>query len=477
MIYDVTIIGAGVTGALTARELSKYDVKVCLVERDTDAAAGTSKANSGIIHSGYDARPGSLKARLNVRGNEMMDRISRELDVPFKRIGSLVLAFHETDLPILSKLHQQGIQNHVKDLEVLDKERTRLMEPALPDTILGALFAPAAGIICPYGLTIGAVENAVRNGVALKLDSAVEGISKKERLFHIRTDRETILSRFVVNAAGVYADAISSMVGDDQYSITPRKGEYLLLDKNQGKLVSKVIFQPPGMKGKGILVTPTVDGNLLIGPNANEVWDREDTSTTSWGLHEIIQTAAKSVPGLNIRQGITSFAGLRATTSCHDFIIQESETVGGFIHAAGIESPGLTAAPAIAEYITKLLEKAGLPLSPKTRHDPYRKSIHPFRDMTDEEREAVIKQNKQYGKIVCRCEIVTEGEIVESINRPAGARTLDGVKRRTRAGMGRCQGGFCTPGVMKILSRELGIPLQNITKMGGGSEILTGKTK
>lgn len=477
MIYDVTIIGAGVTGALIARELSKYDLKVCLVEKETDVAIGTSKANSGIIHSGYDARPGSLKARLNVQGNEMMERISRELDVPFRRTGALVIAFHERDMSIVLQLHRQGIRNNVKDLKVLDKERVKQMEPNLTDNIMGALYAPTAGIICPYSLTIAAVENAVSNGVELKLESCVEGISKKERLFNIRTDKGTIISRFVVNAAGVYADAISSMVGDVQYSITPRKGEYLLLDKNQGNIVRKIIFQSPGIKGKGILVTPTVDGNLLVGPNANEVWDKEDTSTTSWGLKEIIQTAAKSVPGFNVRQVITSFAGLRATSSCGDFIIKESEAAEGFIHAAGIESPGLTSAPAIAEYVAKILEKAGLNMSPKTRHFPYRKSILKFRDMTDEEKEETIKKDKRYGKIVCRCEIVTEGEIVESINRPAGARTLDGVKRRTRAGMGRCQGGFCTPGVMEILSRELDIPMQKITKMGRGSEILVGKTK
>lgn len=477
MMYDVAIVGAGVVGALIARELSRYNVKVCLIDKEADVAMGTSKANSAIVHAGYDAKPGSLKARLNVRGNALMSQVAEELDVPFQRIGSLVLAFHEEDMTQLHKLYSRGIENQVPDLKILDKEQVRKMEPNLSEEVIAALYAPTAGIICPYELTVGAVENAVFNGVDLKLERTVINIIAEHRQFTLITEKEEIQCKYLINAAGVHADAIAAMVGKENFSITPRKGEYLLLDKSQGGVVNTVIFQPPSKMGKGILVTPTVDGNLLIGPNAHDIDNKEDISTTASGLEEVIHGAGKSVPTLDIRQVITSFAGLRATPSTGDFIIEEAADVKGFIQVAGIESPGLSASPAIAEYVVKVLNQAGLELEKREKFDPIRKPVVRFREMTDAERAKVIQQNSKYGKIICRCEKVTEGEIVDCIRRPAGARNIDAVKRRTRAGMGRCQGGFCAPRVAEILSRELDIPMEEVTKMGGQSKLLAGRTK
>lgn len=477
MICDVVIIGAGVIGSMTARELSKYKLKICILEKDSDAAMGASRANSGIVHAGYDARPGSLKARLNVLGNELMESAARELDVPFKRIGSLVVSFWGEDRRGLEALYERGIKNGVRGLRILDREEALMMEPNLPQEVEGALYAPTAGIICPYELTIGALENAITNGAELRLGSGVKRIERVDGLFRIQTDNGSIAARYVVNAAGVYADAISAMVGDDSFRIMPRKGEYLLFDKSQGGVVGKTIFQLPTDKGKGILVTPTVDGNLLIGPNANPADRRDDTATTAAGIEEIMLKALKSVPGIDMRQVITSFAGLRATSSTGDFVIGESPAVPRFVNVAGIESPGLAASPAIAQYVSGILADAGLDLIPKADYTPERRGIARFRDMSDEERKRLIKRNKAYGRIVCRCEKVTEGEVIDSIRRPAGARNLDAVKRRTRAGMGRCQGGFCSGRIMEILSKELGIPLDEVTKMGEGSNILAGRTK
>ncbi len=475
MIFDVAVIGAGVTGALTARELSRFDLKICLLEREADVAMGTTKANSAIVHAGYDAKYGTLKGKLNVRGNVLMDQVTRELGVPFKRIGSLVLAFSDQDLLTLRKLYENGVKNGVPGLKLLDRHQVMQMEPNVSKKVKGALHAPTAGIVCPYELAAGAVENAVENGTELKLECQVQDIKKIEGGFVLATSQGDIKARFVVNAAGLYADLLSAMVNGPEFQIRPRKGEYLLLDKSQGNVVNSVIFMPPTEKGKGILVTPTVDGNLLAGPTAVDVSDREDLSVTSSGMNQIIKRAKQMVPDIQFRDVITSFAGLRATPDTGDFVIEASRKAKGFINAAGIESPGLTAAPAIAEYVLDLLRQQGLELKPKTDFNPVRKPLLRFSEMSDKEREELIRSNPMYGNIVCRCETVTEGEIVESIRRPAGARNLDAVKRRTRAGMGRCQGGFCTPRLVAILARELGIPAEEVTKKGKGSKILMGE--
>lgn len=477
MIFDVAVIGAGVTGALTARELSRYDLNICLLEKEYDAAMGTSKANSAIVHAGYDAKTGSLKAILNVRGNELMSEVTDQLGVPFKRIGSLVIAFNDEEKTVLKELLHRGEQNGVKGISLVSSDELKTMEPNLSKNAVAGLLAETAGIICPYELTIGALENAVKNGVELKLGFEVKSIVKNNGLFSISNGEEEVICKYVVNAAGLYADKISSMAGAEEFHIIPRKGEYLLFDKKEGNKVSRVIFQVPSALGKGILVTPTVDGNLLIGPNAYDIDDKEDKSTTAEGLEEVINGARRSVENLNLRAVITSFAGLRARPSTDDFIIEASKKVNGFINAAGIESPGLTAAPAIAEYVVKLLQSQELKLVPKKDFDPVRKPLKKFVEMSEEEINSAIKENPMYGRIICRCEKVTEGEIVECIRRPAGARTLDGVKKRTRAGMGRCQGGFCTPRVVEILSRELGIPMDKVSKSGGKSYLLEGRTK
>jgi len=508
LVYDVAVIGAGVVGAFIARELSRYELKICLLEKEWDVGEGASSANSGIIHAGYDAVPGTFKAGLNVRGNKVMDKVARELDIPFKRTGSLVLAFDEWDMAKLGELYKRGAINGVPGIRILTGEQVRDMEPNVASNVTGGLYAPTAGVICPYELVLGAAENAVSNGVELKsgcevIGIGVESVRPKLRetghnIFTVETGGGEITARYVVNAAGVYADKISAMAGDESFTIIPRKGEYLLLDKDQGDVVGRVIFQTPSRMGKGILVVPTVDGNLLVGPNAQDIEDKEDRSTSIQGLEEVKTGALRSVPAIDMRKVVTSFAGLRAVPSTGDFFIGESGKVKGFINAAGIESPGLTSAPAIAEYVVEILRLGGLDMKDKTGFNPVRKPRVRFHlsslggkkgtnggrqiaqsscCMVEGQISEIIKGNPMYGRVVCRCEKVTEGEIVDSIKRPAGARTLDGVKRRTRAGMGRCQGGFCTPRVMEILSRELGIPMDRITKSGKGSELLKGKTK
>ena len=475
-MYDVTIIGAGVVGAFIARELSRYQIKVCLVEKEADVANGSTKANSAIIHAGYDARNGSLKGILNVRGNQIMGQVAEELGVPFKRIGSLVLAFNENDLASINNLFENGVKNKVPELQLLSAKEVSLLEPNLSKEVVGALLAPTAGIICPYELTIGAVENAVLNGVELKLETRVDDIKQGEESFTVITENGEINTRFIINASGINGDIISAMVGEKDFVINPRKGEYLLLDKSQGNLVSKVIFQTPSEMGKGILVTTTVDGNLLIGPTAINTQEREDHNTTDLGMKQVIDGAKKSVPLIQTKDVITSFAGLRATPSTGDFVIAASKRAKGFINAAGIESPGLSAAPAIAEYVIEITKKEGLILIPKESFNPIRKPIVRFKELSDGEKNQLIKENPMYGNVVCRCEMITEGEIVDCINRPAGAKNLDAVKRRTRSGMGRCQGGFCTPRIVFILSRELHIPVDEITKKGRNSRLLLGKT-
>lgn len=478
MVYDVLIIGAGVSGAFIARELSRYELEVCLVEKKSDVAMGTSKANSSIVHAGYDAKPGSLKAMLNVWGSRIMEKTARELDVPYKRIGSLVLAFREEDRKVLDDLMKRGIKNGVRDLAILSRQQVKQMEPAVSDDVAAALLASSAAIICPYELAAGAVENAAENGVELKLEHEVLGIHFENDRFYVATSSgDEIEARFVVNAAGIYADRISSMIGDNSFAIAPRKGEYLLLDKSQGKLINKIIFQLPTDKGKGVLVAPTVDGNLLLGPNAEDVDDREDVSTTCRGIEQVIESARKLVPGFNLREVITSFSGLRARPSVGDFVIGASSVNNKFINVAGIESPGLSCAPAVGMYVADILKAQGLRMIAKDDFNPCRRPVIRFRELSEHEMTEIIRKDPLYGRIICRCEKVTEGEIVDCIRRPAGARNLDAVKRRTRAGMGRCQGGFCSPRVVEILSRELGIPPEKVTKMGGKSNMLMGIVK
>lgn len=479
--YDVIIIGAGVSGCAVARELARKNRRIAVLERACDVCEGTSKANSGIVHAGHDALPGTLKAYLNVLGNEKMERLSKELDFPFRRNGSLVLCFEEDSMRGLEELKERGEKNGVKGLELLSPEQVWEKEPHISRDIVGALYAPTGGIVCPFGLNIALAENAARNGADFYFSHEVTEIHREGALYQVTAGGELFTAPVVINAAGVYADVIHNLVCRRKLHIIPRRGEYCLMDKKLGNLVGATVFQLPSRLGKGILVTPTVHGNLLVGPTAEDISDREGVNTTAEGIHRVLDRGTESVTDLDSGQVITSFAGLRAHLTMEeegvsDFVIGEAEEAKGFFDVAGIESPGLTCAPAIGEYVAELVNSA-YPAPEKQDFQPNRKGIPNMAEATEEERRALIAEDPAYANVICRCELVTEGEIVAAIRRPLGAVTLDGVKRRTRAGMGRCQSGFCSPKVLEILARELGVDQGEITKAGAGSEILTGFTK
>ena len=474
--YDIMIIGGGVAGAASARELSRYKAKICVIEKEEDVCCGTSKANSAIIHAGYDAATGSLMAKLNVRGNQMMEELSEELDFPFQKNGSLVICLHEEDMPNLQDLYDRGVANGVKELRILKREEVLELEPNISENVYAALYAPTAGIVCPFNLNIALAENANENGVEFKFNTEVLGIKKTDGGYELLTNKGSYTTKYVVNAAGVYADRIHNMVSEQKLHITARRGDYCLLDKSAGKHVSKTIFALPGKYGKGVLVAPTVHGNLIVGPTAIDVDDKEGTNTTKEGLDELIKKAGMNVRNLPMRQVITSFAGLRAHEDHHEFIIGEAEDAKGFIDCAGIESPGLTSCPAIGEMVAGIVsEKMGL--EKKEDFISTRKGVLDPNTLSKEERAELIRENPAYGNIICRCEMITEGEILDAIHRPLGARSLDGVKRRTRAGMGRCQAGFCSPRTMEILARECNMSMYDITKSGGESKIVVGTNK
>ena len=475
-MYDVVIIGAGVSGSACARELARYKLSVCVVEKEEDVCCGTSKANSAIVHSGIDCKPGTLMAEMNILGNELMEPLSRELDFEFKRNGSLILCFSDEDLPHLHELYDQGIANKIPDIKLLNANEVHQMEPNISDEVVGAIYCPTGGIVCPFGLNIAMAENAATNGVEFRFDTEVTDIVKKENGYQLLTNHVYILTRCVVNAAGVYADKFHNMVSNNKIHITPRRGEYCLLDKSTGNLVSKTIFQLPGKYGKGILVTPTVHGNTLIGPTADDHDDKEATNTTAEGLAHVCEAARKSVPSVPVRQVITSFSGNRAHEDHHEFIIEELSDAPFFVDCAGIESPGLTSSPAIGVRVSKIVSKL-LNAAPNPSFIGHRKGILNPKTLSEKEYAALIKENPAYGNMICRCEMITEGEIMDAIHRPLGAKSLDGVKRRTRAGMGRCQAGFCSPRTMEILSRELGISQLEITKSGKNSKMVVGLSK
>lgn len=475
-MYDVIIIGAGVSGAATARELSRYKVKACVIEKEEDVCCGTSKANSAIVHAGYDAAEGSLMAKLNVRGNQMMEQLSKDLDFPFKKNGSLVVCLHEEDMPNLQALYNRGVANGVKELRILNCKELKEMEPNISDQAYAALYAPTAGIVCPFNLNIAMAENANVNGVEFKFDTEVTDLKPIDEGWEIHTNNGVFQTRYVVNAAGVYADKFHNMVSEKKIHITPRRGDYCLLDKSAGSHVSKTIFALPGKYGKGILVAPTVHGNLILGPTAIDIEDKEGTNTTREGLDQVIERAEMNVKNIPLRQVITSFAGLRAHEDGHEFLIGEVEDAKGFIDCAGIESPGLTSAPAIGELVAELV--TGYLCAKKKQHfEEKRKGLVNPKNLSREAYQELIRENPSYGNVICRCETVTEGEIVEAIHRLIPAKSLDGVKRRTRAGMGRCQAGFCSPKTMEILAREWKVPMETITKAGKDSRLIRGYNK
>ncbi len=476
-MVDVTIIGAGVSGSAVARELSRYKVSICVLEKGEDVCSGTSKANSAIAHAGFDARPGTLMAKLNVEGNRMMEPLSKELDFPFQRIGSLVVCTDPEEKEKLNDLLERGRENGVEGLRIVEREELVSMEPNISDEACAALYAPTAGIVCPFMLNIAMAENAAVNGAEFRLNTEVTGIRKIEGGYAVETNHGEIQTRYIVNAAGVHADEIHNMVSADKIHIIPRRGEYLLLDKSAGSHVHSTIFMLPGKMGKGVLVTPTVHGNLLVGPTAQNIEEKEGTNTTRGGLEEVREKSARTVKNIPYREVITSFAGLRAFEERDDFIIEEVADAPQFIDCAGIESPGLTSSPAIGVMIAGMLrDKMGL--EKKDDFIAQRKGVLDPKKLSREELRDLIKKNPAYGNIICRCEMITEGEILDAIHRPLGARSLDGVKRRTRAGMGRCQAGFCSPRVMEILAREVpDLTMMDVTKCGGDSKLIVGELK
>lgn len=475
-MYDAAIIGGGAVGCAVARYLSRYRLDICLVERGEDVCVGTSKANSAICHAGFDAPVGSAKARFNVEGSRMMEGLSQELDFPYRRCGSLVLCFDEAELPHLRELLDRGVQNGVEGLELLDKAALRALEPAVSDKAVAALWAPTGAILCPFGMTVALAENAAANGCVFRFNTEVSRIERRGGFFRLHTGGDFIDARVVISAAGVHGDALHNQLCEEKVTVVPRRGEYCLLDRTCGQLVRHTIFQLPSAMGKGVLVTPTVHGNLLVGPTAVDQPDKDRTATTAEGLRAVAETAAKSVKSLPMRDVITSFAGLRAHLSGpeDDFIVGES--ADGFFEAVGIESPGLSSAPAIGRYLAELAAEK-LHAAEKEDFIAQRRDIPHPREMDFAARQALIARDPAYGQVICRCEGVTEGEIRDAIRRTPGARSLDGVKRRVRAGMGRCQGGFCGPKVMELLSRELHVPITELTKGGGESRLLAGRTK
>ena len=476
-MYDIIIIGAGVTGSSVARELSRYNANICVLEKGEDVCTGTSKANSAIVHAGFDAAEGSMMAKMNVRGNDMMTQLAEDLDIPFKRNGAMVVCIHKEALDGLKTLYDRGIANGVKELRILNREEALEMEPNLSENVQGALYAPTSGIICPFILNIAMAENAAENGVEFRFNTQVEDIkADADGIWHLRTNNGEYTAKYVINAAGVHADIIHNMVSENKIHITPRRGDYCLLDKEVGGHVKHTIFPQPTNLGKGVLVSPTVHGNLIVGPTAVDIEDKEGNNTTAAGINDLIAKAGAHVRDLPLRKVITSFAGLRAHEAHHEFIIKEVEDAPHFIDCAGIESPGLTSAPAIGEYVGQMM-KEKMELTEKENWISKRKGILNPQELSFEDRAELIKEKPAYGNIICRCESISEGEILDAIHRPLGARSLDGVKRRTHAGMGRCQAGFCSPRVMEILNRELGIPMEEITKSGGRSNIVLERTK
>ena len=475
-MYDVTIIGCGVIGASLAYTLSRYQLRVLVLEKENDFAMGTTKANSAVVHAGYDPAHGTLMAKLNVRGSAMMEELCRKLSVKYKRTGSFVLAFDEAQRAHLEKMLENGNKNGVPGLQLLSGEEAREMEPGLSENVCAALYAPSAAIIDPWGLCIAEAETAVRNGVELKLRSVVTGMEDQGNSVLLHTSTGDYETRFVVNCAGGWGHEISAMTGECEWQAHPSRGEYYLLDKSSGSLVSRVIFQCPTAAGKGVLVAPTVHGNLIVGPNAHDVQGPLNRETTLSGMDEVAEVSHKSVPGIDFRQSIRNFAGVRANTSEADFIIRPAKNMPNLLHLAGIKSPGLSAAPAIAEYAAELLQGMGLVLEEKQDWDGTREQIR-FKEMSDAEKAELVKKDPRYGRVICRCETITEGEIVAAIHSPIPPCSVDGIKRRAGAGMGRCQGGFCGPRVVDILSRELGVSPLDIRQDGDGMYILTGTTK
>jgi len=473
-MYDVAIIGCGVVGAATAFEISKYEVKLLVLEKENDVAMGATRANSAIIHAGYDPKPGTLMAELNVKGNTITEKLCKDLSVPFERIGSLVLAFSDEEMETVNMLYDRGVKNGVSGMKVLSHDEVKAMEPQVSDAVKGALYAPSAGIINPWEYCLALAETAVINGANLKRNARVIGIKRMDEHYLIHTEAGDFEAKYVINAAGVESGMIHEMVADKTFSVMPNRGEYYLLDKCEGERAHHVLFQCPNKDGKGVLVSPTTGGNLIVGPNAEAVSDPSRPNNTAAGMAFVREKAAKTMPSLTYRNSIRNFSGIRSNTDRDEF--QIAIAAENFIDLAGIKSPGLSSAPAIALYALKMLKECGFDPAQKAAPVTTRKKIR-FRMLDEKEKQDIIKKNPLYGRVICRCETITEGEIVEAIHSPITPCSVDGIKRRAGSGMGRCQGGFCGPRVVDIMCRELGIDPLDILQDGNGSYILMSETK
>lgn len=470
-IYDVTIIGAGVIGAAIARKLSAYNLKTVIVEKECDVSFGVSKANSGIIHGGFHHDSSTLKARLEIKGNIMFDQLKEELYFPFNRCGIVVAAFNDDEMRTVEKLYENGINNKAIGIELCNRERIQYLEPKLNSDVIGGLFAPSGGIIEPYRFVFSLIESAQKNGVDLLTNFKVQNGKHNGEYYTIEAeDGRSIESKWVINAAGLYCDEISQIFGAEEYKIKARKGEEFLLDKNSSAFTSRVVFPVPSKNSKGMLVIPTVEGTTMIGPTALIVDDKEDRNTSKENFNKVFNSARRLVPTVSERDVISSFAGLRPALEGNDFYIEMSKKTPKFVQVAGIQSPGLTASPAIAEYVKDLLKKTGLKLVEKADYDPYIEKVERFRNNSKNEIDQLIKENPAYGEIICRCENISEAEVVAAVRK--GHNSLDGIKFYTRAMMGRCQGGFCTYKILKIIARETGCSVDEISKRGGKSWIV-----
>jgi glycerol-3-phosphate dehydrogenase len=471
---NVAIIGAGVIGATIARELSRYKLNTILIDKQADVGWGTTKANTGIVHAGYSEDPHTLRGKLCAPGNHIYQQLCEELEVPFKRIGSIVVSFNEDELTALHKLENYSKICGVPGTRILKKDELHSMVPHLTPKAVYGFYAPTAAVVSPYGLTIALVENAKVNGVNVLLKTKVLGLRKNRQGIILNTSSGDIHTNFVINAAGLWADEISAMSGEREFNIHPRKGVYVIFDDAIGEITNKIIFPVPTPISKGIAFVPFVEGNYATGPTAEDIQDKENLSTSSKGLKKVFNSAEKFFQEIPFKRYMTrNFCGLRAVADEGDFIIRPSYNIKGLIHAAGIQSPGLAAAPAIASMVIDILKDQGLKLHPNPHFNPERRAIQKIKDVDNKIKEKLIKRDPRYGHIVCRCETVSEAEVIEAIKR--GATTLDGVKFRTRCGMGRCQGGFCTPRIIEILSRELHIPSEEISKRNKKSWLIKDK--
>ena len=476
MIYDIAIIGAGVIGSSIASQLSKYDIDIIVIEKENDVSCGASMANSGIVHAGYDAVPGTLKAKMNVEGAEEFENFAKRLHIPYKINGSLVVAFDKEDEKVLRELLKRGMDNGVSNISIVDKDEIRIMEPNLSDNITLGLYAKDAAIVSPWDVAIATMEHAMDNGCKIMYEEEVIEIKKDDTyILQIRNRKNKISKvscKWIINCAGVYADKINDMVNKAYFKIIPRKGEYYLFDKEMGDIVTSTVFQCPSKKGKGVLLAPTVHGNVLAGPNANEIYSKEDNSTTKTGLEYVRESASRVSDKIEFGKVIRTFAGIRATEEKGDFIIEKLDG-NNFINVAGIDSPGLSSVPAIMKYVEDIFIRNNETLHLKDNYKDTRRKPIRFFELSEKEKVDITRKDPTYGKIVCRCETVCEGEIVDAIKRNCGARDIKGIKKRTRAGAGRCQSGFCLPRVVEILKREMNISINDITYDGRGSEFLS----